>query len=208
MNNRLINIENLIHELNITWKELSSLINKNVSHLSQVKNGTRPFTEKLAREIEAKLNLELGHLDRNPQQKETDVIYIPVYDVKASAGNGQIITDENIIGNKIIEKDVIYQKGWCIRNLAVIKVIGDSMVPKLFPNQEVLLDLTKTEPIIDNRIYAIRIGDELKIKKLFKLPNGKPKVISINPEYAHTDGEAPKGSKVIGLAIHAFGFDL
>lgn len=98
---------------------------------------------------------------------KNDIIKIPQYNVKASAGGGLVVTDENIIGQISVGKDWIYKQGLANLNLALIEVSGDSMEPTLSSGDLAMISLIKpscTDTV--EGIHIFSIDGEVRIKRL------------------------------------------
>lgn len=103
--------------------------------------------------------------------------------VRFSAGGGRVHFEE------IVESEpATYRLSW-LRSEGInprrskrFKVVGHSMEPTLFPGDTVLVDTSQTE-IIDGKVYAIRYGEELRIKKVSRRLDGTIVLTSFNPEY-------------------------
>ena len=106
---------------------------------------------------------------------------INIYDVEFSAGCGAFITEENIISTLVLPEDFfeIYdlQKKYAVG----IKVKGDSMQPRLYDKDIVILD-TSIKTFINDDMYAFEYDGACFIKKL-QLAGQYLKAISLNPEY-------------------------
>lgn len=68
------------------------------------------------------------------------------------------------------------------RNLRAYRVSGDSMKPMLWDGCWVVIDTSKTV-IVDERIYALAVGDELLVKQLVRGVGNKILVNSFNPSH-------------------------
>lgn len=107
--------------------------------------------------------------------------------VKFSAGNGHRIDFE------LIEESepAIYRRSWLQReglnpdHLRRFKVKGDSMEPFLFENDSVLVNLAENDParLIDGKVYALRYGEDLRMKRLYRRIDGTLILRSDNPTY-------------------------
>jgi transcriptional regulator with XRE-family HTH domain len=116
-----------------------------------------------------------------------DSIQIPEYRVHFSAGNGHQINYE------LIEESerATYRLSWFQKyginpaNVRRFKVIGDSMEPFLFANDSVLVNLAENDRtnLIDGKVYALRYGNELRLKRLYRRLNGTLTLRSDNPAY-------------------------
>ncbi|MCE1176006.1 MAG: helix-turn-helix domain-containing protein [Burkholderiales bacterium] len=116
-------------------------------------------------------------------EQRTDIVEIPEYDVKFSGGNGNLIFEE-----MEPSRSAYYRREWfvkhginpadCIRG----RVKGDSMVGTLWDDDIVLIHRGETE-IYDGRVYAIRIGHNLRVKRLQLKTDGTVKLISDNDSF-------------------------
>lgn len=94
----------------------------------------------------------------------TAIDYFP--EVKASAGNGYINLEESSPYKLFIGDPEILNSGANPSRCKIIHVDGESMMPDLYPDQKVSIDMSATK-IYDGEIYAFTKGSELKIKILF-----------------------------------------
>lgn len=105
---------------------------------------------------------------------------IPVYDIEASAGDGSLFDHELISTYLKFRKDWLTREGLHAQNLVAIRVSGDSMDGTLSAGDTVLIDRSRKKP---DGVFAIRIGDALRIKRLQKMTDGTLRVSSDNPMY-------------------------
>lgn len=111
--------------------------------------------------------------------------------LKFSAGNGHRVDFE------LIEESepAIYRLSWLQREglnpdfLRRFKVCGDSMEPFLYNNDSVLVNLAENNStrIIDGKVYALRYGEDLRIKRLFRKLDGTLTLRSDNAAYKDED---------------------
>ena len=110
--------------------------------------------------------------------------FIPYYDLKAAAGDGSIIDDDNI-------KDYIaFTKEWLSKNipasfnnLIILIAKGDSMDPTIKDGDLLIVDTTIKDSIKNDGIYIIRMDDYLVVKRLQRLHESKLAIMSDNPRY-------------------------
>jgi phage repressor protein C with HTH and peptisase S24 domain len=128
------------------------------------------------------LGLGEGELDEDYASGAGDRDYteIPVYDVEAGAGNGSIFEQEQVVNYLKFRNDWLSQEGLHAKDLAAIRVAGDSMDGTLTNGDTVVIDRSKSKP---DGVFAIRIGDALRIKRLQKMSDGSLRVSSDNPIY-------------------------
>ena len=107
-------------------------------------------------------------------------VKIPRLDIQISAGNACPVwyPDE--------KKPLIFQSTWLQNKqlsperLIVMTVYADSMSPEVKDGDIVLIDTTQNQHIIDGGIYAILIGDDIKLKYLHKRVDGSIRISSEN----------------------------
>lgn len=63
----------------------------------------------------------------------------------------------------------------------MVKINGDSMTGVLENNGTILVDHTQTEP--RGSIYAIRLGNDVFVKRIQRLTNTRLQIISANTNY-------------------------
>ena len=88
---------------------------------------------------------------------------VPLYDVRAAAGGGNFIGEENLVG---------------------LRVMGDSMEPELLDGDVVLVNTYLGSTVaLEEDIYVFRLGGELYVKRLRPDGAGGATAISTNPAY-------------------------
>lgn len=111
------------------------------------------------------------------------LVEIPLYRNLLSAGDGELATDDEVIGTRSFNRDWLEREiGASGRDLALGIVRGDSMAPTLHSGDIVLIDKRDTGPLRDD-IYAVLIDGEVFVKRLQRGLDGSVDVISDNPRY-------------------------
>lgn len=112
---------------------------------------------------------------------------IPHVDIKFSAGNGRLVEFEAKpkMTGCAHPLEWFHKKKLSPKNLVEIDVIGDSMEPKIPNGSVVTIDtsIKSLDQIQNRKVYAIRYGDELKIKRLSRRYDGALIIDSDNPGY-------------------------
>lgn len=167
------------------------------SFISGLLNNTKPFGETVAREFERVLRLPTNSLDQLTDNLLQPVIVwdkpedlpqgvyamIPRVNIKLSAGNGLVAEEERDVPALAFAEEWIRNRNVSSRtNLRICKVTGDSMSPFLEDGDSVMIDLGQRD-IQEGKVYCIRYGDELRIKRLYKRFDGGIRVVSDNREY-------------------------
>lgn len=185
---RATNLEKiLITKFDNQLQLLCNELGKKYSQLHPMIYKDKSFGDKVARNIEEKLKLPVGYLDKSndASTKFSGVNAIPVHSSHVSAGLGeQIVFDEITEEVAYISDDELIEYGVKLENLMSFKVRGDSMRYTICDGSLVVVDRTQQE-IIDNKIYAIVMGEdyEAKVKRLQKAPDGLI-IKSDNPDWS------------------------
>lgn len=91
---------------------------------------------------------------------------VSVYDIAASAGNGALAEYEAVAYSLAFPPNYLAKLTKSSpRNLAIISVKGDSMVPTLMDDDIVMVDMSKTNVGYDG-MFVIRTIDVIKVKRL------------------------------------------
>jgi phage repressor protein C with HTH and peptisase S24 domain len=118
---------------------------------------------------------------------------------KLSAGGG-LIPEEGTTGEEYaFRMDYLRAVATSPKNVILIDVKGDSMLPILEDGDTILIDRGRTE-LIGDGIYAIAVGDVLQCKQLQQLTVDRILVKSVNPLY-HSYEVRPDEIRIIGEAI-------
>ena len=109
-------------------------------------------------------------------------IQVPHYEVRASAGNGSVVHEENVVDHLVFKRDwIVRSMGLDPRRLALIDVRGDSMAPTINDGDLILLDTREAQQT--EGIYAINLAGGLLVKRLRLRLSGAVEVISDNERY-------------------------
>lgn len=117
----------------------------------------------------------------------SNLVMVPVYDVRAAAGPGALNEVENQIGTWPFERSFLAAEMQVRSNeLAVIEVVGDSMEPKLQSGDRVIVDLRDLN-IATPGIFLIHDGTGLVVKRVERVFNTDPiKLRLISDNQFHT----------------------
>ncbi|WP_333662763.1 S24 family peptidase [Acinetobacter sp.] len=123
-----------------------------------------------------------------PEDLDPNVyVIIPHVDVKFSAGDGRVVEFEPSQSSICSAQtwEWIQKKKVAPKHLITVDIDGDSMEPTIRDGSVVTLDksINTMEQIQPNKVYAIRYGNELKIKRLSKRFDGALIIDSDNPAY-------------------------
>ncbi|OGA49509.1 MAG: hypothetical protein A3F74_19570 [Betaproteobacteria bacterium RIFCSPLOWO2_12_FULL_62_58] len=140
-------------------------------------------------------------------ERDAEFVFVPRYNVEAGAGAGRVVERESEIGKLAFRRDWLAQKGVAVKNLAVIRVKGDSMAPTIRDGALVLVD-TGQEKVTQDGIYVLMYEGELVAKRLqVDFAAGGVIIKSDNPAYdqQHVAKDAAENLYIIGRAIWAGG---
>ena len=141
----------------------------------------------------------------NPAELPPDrYVVLPRLAAFLSAGNGGTMDGEpepHQTG-QAFRSDFIAKMGWRVDTHYTLRVRGDSMSPTIPDGSSVVIDVSQRTPV-SGSIYAVRVGEDVRLKRLFVLPNGLIRVASDNPAPAYAAIDAsPDDLRVIGRAVH------
>jgi phage repressor protein C with HTH and peptisase S24 domain len=111
-----------------------------------------------------------------------DFVAVPRYNVDVSAGKGALAQDENVIAHYAFSRRWLSRRNLNPDNLAVVRVSGDSMEPRLSDGDLAVIDVTDTD-LRDGVTYVFRLGTDLLIKRLQILPQDHVNLCSHNVEF-------------------------
>ena len=133
-------------------------------------------------------------------KKHAETVRIPQYDVKAAAGHGNLIHDENVVGYMDMSRSQLRNTLGCEPGkVGMIRVDGPSMAPTLLDGEWVLVDL-RCDHFDDDDVYVLQFDGRLRIKRLQLQLDGAVLVKSDNPEFEPQTVSADKTDllRVIG----------
>ncbi len=151
--------------------------------------GTIPVEQAILLALEKGVSLDwllLGIGDGEPVPGHTglgadrDYTEVPLYDIEASAGDGSFFDQEQVSSFLKFRNDWLKREGLHQKDLVAIRVSGDSMDGTLADGDTVLIDRSKKKP---DGVFAIRIGESLRIKRLQMMTDGSIRLSSDNAMY-------------------------
>lgn len=134
---------------------------------------------------------------------EDDFVKIPRADVSFAQGHGQVVYEGGEKSALTFRRDYLRKLGVSDKSVLVVNAKGRSNEPDI-PDGAVLL-LTKAETakerIRDGKYYAVRVGEFLLVKKLYKQKDGTVLAVSGNPEWDKTVIDGKEDFEIIGRAL-------
>ncbi len=128
------------------------------------------------------------------------LVFMPRYEVRASAGVGVYVFDEEVTQTFAFRRDWLKTKGLSEKNLSIITVQGNSMSPRLNDGDFVLVDQGDTT-VKSGNAYVVRVNDELLVKLAQRLPENKLQLSSANPDYPPFIVDASGSVDIIGRVV-------
>jgi phage repressor protein C with HTH and peptisase S24 domain len=119
-----------------------------------------------------------------------DYIQIRESEVRFAAGNGRTAHYDELAESvpATYRLEWFNKEGINPANARRFKVDGHSMEPFLFDSDTVLVNLGETN-VTNGKVYALRYGDELRIKRVYKKLDGGLILHSDNPDHLPRDEE-------------------
>ena len=127
---------------------------------------TRTPNLKVLEPILEKLNVCFQFPDRHYSEYD----FIPKHAAKAGAG-ASLETSGETEGLYAFRKDWLASQGIHAKSAVLLDVTGDSMEPVFYSGDTLLIDKQDTD-IRDGKIYVVTLGDELRVKRIYRALNG------------------------------------
>ena len=129
---------------------------------------------------------------RTTPRSAAGLVQVPEYDVRLSAGGGQLVDAENIIDTwQFSRRYLVEELRLNPASLGVVTVEGDSMYPPLRTGDRVLVDHSDRNPAKPG-IYAIWDSNATVVKRLEKVPaSDPPMVVLISDNTLHNTYTVP-----------------
>lgn len=102
------------------------------------------------------------------QEQDTGFEYIPLVEARLSGGGGSLETSDRVLGYYAFRREWLNGKGMADA-MRLMRVTGESMEPTIEDEDVVLVDLSQRD-ILAGKIYAVRMDDEIVVKRLEKKP--------------------------------------
>ena len=177
------------------------------SAFSRLFQGREPGLFKAAR-IAKVLGVSLEWLATGvgkPNSVAGGYVDIPLLDVRLAAGAGSLNELAQEIGTVPMTREMLLVMGMAnAEGLRFVMAEGDSMEPLISDESSVLVDTRDTR--LREGVFAFRLGDELRIKRLRRLGVDGVEVISENPRYEPEvlQGHDLEQFAILGRALGGF----
>ena len=175
-----------------TQRRLASEMGTSASHLSSMEHGRAGTSMRTATTVARLLNVSLDYLTGlsddlrsskdmvgELEAKSAELIaakeaynegdYVPISEIETSAGPGAVVQDEEVRGHIVFPKRWLRNRGLRPEACRIIRVTGASMEPTLVNGATILVYLG-SKGLQDGKIFVIRIGDDLVVKRTIRDP--------------------------------------
>ncbi len=152
------NLRDYIHQNSTSVTAFAKIHNLYLSNLSNILNGKRTFSIKLARELEDKLNLETGYFTRSKESS----IKIPFNNINYETS--ELVPDKAYFS---IEKELLGQSKIFNFLFAIhpsINLDRSAMQKRLLKSQILIFDSQQAD-LLDNKIYLLRYKNQIILRK-------------------------------------------
>jgi hypothetical protein len=190
------------------YKSLSRLIGRNAAYIHQfLFRGTPRRLGERERALLADYfgvdEARLGGPARGAGGLARGLALVPRLDVGASAGGGALAEDERSAMPFAFDEGWLRRLSAQPRQLAIIRVEGDSMVPTLSHGDDIMVDSGDDSGRLRDGIYVLRRDGVLLVKRLARGgARGQVTIISDNSAYP-TEVAAAEGLEIVGRVVWA-----
>lgn len=177
-------LKNALKTMNLIYQDVADKIEVlTLANVKALANGSKKITPEIALLIEKEIGISAawlilnkgemfdkqgGALSQAMENDTTSRITVPYYaNIKASAGNGYINDDDSEVDIISLPKVIMDKPNINANKIDAIKVHGDSMYPTV-NDGDIIFVCKNIQDVIDNKIYILKIDDEIFIKRLFK----------------------------------------
>jgi phage repressor protein C with HTH and peptisase S24 domain len=200
-------LQRLIEEKREDYAGLSRLIGRNAAYIQQyVKRGTPRKLAEADRRLLARYfgvsESMLGAPDEAPEAEGDAPVVVPRYDLGASAGPGSLPEDERARSHLAFDAKWLRRLVGDPKQLSMIRVEGDSMLPTLSDGDEIIVDRGDAGSRLRDGIYVLRMEGALMVKRLALNPAARRVAVrSDNPVYPSWDDCDAADVEIVGRVV-------
>ena len=144
------------------------------------------------------------HINFKLDQGDPDFVKVDVYDVGLAAGDGRISDNAQVINQLAFDAQWLSREGIDPAHASIVRVEGESMEPTLQSKSVVLIDHRDKQPVSKSHIFAVRLGEGLKVKRVERSIEDQSILLhSDNPRdpTEHITGNDLDGFEIIGRVV-------
>lgn len=212
------NIRNIRKEKGWTQEDLARRVNISRGRIAQIEKDPNTDVKadtllSLAKAFGCSLDaLRSGWDGSSTLEPPQNFANIPILNVELAAGLGSYSDFEQVTDRMPISRDWIFENQLPEPDLVVVKVSGDSMLPRLQDGDMLLVNTADKQPV-SGKVYAIAVDTELRVKRLHKQLNGNWVISSDNKQDpSFQDEVVPAHSfnqvRILGRAVKVLMGDL
>lgn len=200
------NIRHLRVKKGLNLADLANAVDSDVGNISRLERAKQGYSDEMIRKIADFFERPVSDLFRpdlpfenlSPEsdaqptrlkasvwedgaQDSEEFVEIPLIDVHFAAGDGSVEIVEKEEFALIFRRYYLHKLGVSISAAKLVRVIGNSMEPRLSDGDVVGINTDDTR-IRDGKAYGIRHGDLLRVKYLIEQPDGGVVIRSMNRE--------------------------
>ena len=149
--------------LGLRKQDLAAQVGVSLTTIQQYENGQLPkgeFAVRLGAALRCSLDWLLagqGNVEGALQEQWAGLVMVPMVEARLSAGTGSFETSADVVRHYAFREDFLRRKG-SPSHMALLRVSGDSMEPRICHNDVVLVDQSQKDPV-PGRIYAVSVED-------------------------------------------------
>ncbi len=135
---------------------------------------------------------------------EPSLIYLPEYDIHASAGHGRSPASEHIVRDIGFKEQFLRDLGATPTQCSVIRANGDSMHPTIPDGSLLVIDHSQAG-LHDGCIYVLGVADDLLVKRVRRSVDGSVDLISDNQKHYPVQSLGPDrldDLRVVGRVVY------
>ena len=149
--------------LGLRKRDLAAQVGVSLTTIQQYENGQLPkgeFAVRLGAALRCSLDWLLagqGNVEGALQDQWAGLVMVPMVEARLPAGTGSFETSGDVVRHYAFREDFLRRKG-SPSHMALLRVSGDSMEPRICHNDVVLVDQSQKDPV-PGRIYAVSVED-------------------------------------------------
>ncbi len=189
-------------------QELAERIGVSITTIQQYENGQLPkgeFAVRIAEVLDCSLDWLLAGRatgECNIEMSSSRLVFLPLVEARLNHDKSGFELSNATLQNVAFCWECLCAMG-DPDSMVLLHVTGDSMQPRIFNNDMVLIDQSQTAPMPGN-MYAVGVDDMVYIKVIDSIP-GKLLLSSINPSYGtieiDTSSQFGHCIKILGRAV-------
>ncbi|PCD02695.1 hypothetical protein COC42_15030 [Sphingomonas spermidinifaciens] len=160
----------LAAERGVSLSRLSRLIGRNPAYVQQ--HVTRGSPRRLGEEDRETIAAFLGVDEAVLGGRATRAVPVARFDLAASAGPGGLAEIEEPRAALMLPPEMLAGLGVRAADASMIRVAGDSMVPTLWPGDDILVDAAQTAVSAKGGVYVLRLDEVLMVKRVVRGAGG------------------------------------